>query len=124
VSGEERKIQQVILNLIVNAEHAMQNARVRRLTLRTCHRDDMIVLEVADTGAGMAPEVQQRMFEPFFTTKPEGVGTGLGLSVSYGIMQAHGGMLAATSAPGAGTTFRVTFPTARAAALPTGSPHE
>ena len=112
VAGEERKLQHVVLNLIVNAEHAMQQAPVRRLTMRTCHRDDMIVLEVVDTGTGMAPEVQQRMFEPFFTTKPEGVGTGLGLSVSYGIIRAHGGSLGATSAPGSGTTFRVTLPAA------------
>ena len=108
--GDDAKLQQVVLNLVVNAEHALLQAPVRRLRLRTCRRDDSIVLEVADTGEGMAPEVRRRIFEPFFTTKPEGTGTGLGLSVSYGIVQAHGGTCSVESAPGAGTTFRIVLP--------------
>ncbi|HEX6060375.1 MAG TPA: ATP-binding protein [Gemmatimonadaceae bacterium] len=110
IEGDAAKLQQVVLNLVVNAEHALLKAPQRRLRLRTCHRDGSIVLEVADTGEGMEPEVARRIFEPFFTTKPEGTGTGLGLSVSYGIVQAHGGDVAVDSTPGAGTTFRVVFP--------------
>jgi two-component system NtrC family sensor kinase len=110
IDGDDAKLQQVVLNLVVNAEHAMLRAAARRLRLRTCRRDDSIVLEVADSGEGMSPEVRRRIFEPFFTTKPEGTGTGLGLSVSYGIVRAHGGDLSVESAPGAGSTFRVVLP--------------
>jgi two-component system, NtrC family, sensor kinase len=67
-------------------------------------------VEVSDTGMGMSIDVKKRIFEPFFTTKPEGTGTGLGLSVSFGIVQTHGGTLTAHSAPGAGATFRLTLP--------------
>ena len=110
IEGDDAKLQQVVLNLVVNAEHALLRAADRRLRLRTCRRDRSIVLEVADTGEGMEPEVARRIFEPFFTTKPEGTGTGLGLSVSYGIVQAHGGDLSVESAPGVGSTFRVVLP--------------
>ena len=113
MEGDEAKLQQVVLNLVVNAEHALLKGLERRLRLRTCRRDESIVLEVADTGEGMAPEIARRIFEPFFTTKPEGTGTGLGLSVSYGIVQAHGGDLSVESAPGAGSTFRLVFPLVR-----------
>jgi signal transduction histidine kinase len=108
--GDDAKLQQVVLNLVVNAEHAMLRAPERRLRLRTCRRDDSIVLEVADTGEGMSPDIRRRIFEPFFTTKPEGTGTGLGLSVSYGIVRAHGGELSVESTPGVGSTFRVVLP--------------
>ena len=110
IEGDGAKLQQVVLNLVVNAEHALLGAPERRLRLRTCHREGSIVLEVADTGEGMEPEIARRIFEPFFTTKPEGTGTGLGLSVSYGIVQAHGGDVSVDSAPGVGTTFRVVLP--------------
>ncbi len=113
MEGDDAKLQQVVLNLVVNAEHALLGVVERRLRLRTCHRDESIVLEVADTGEGMSPGVARRIFEPFFTTKPEGTGTGLGLSVSYGIVQAHGGDLSVESAPGAGSTFRLVFPLVR-----------
>ena len=112
VQGDDRQLQQVVLNLVVNAEHAMAGSTVRTLTLRTRGDANRVVIEVGDTGTGMSPDVQRRIFEPFFTTKAEGTGTGLGLSVSYGIVQAHGGTLTVQSAPGAGSTFRVTLPTA------------
>ena len=111
VVADEQRLQQVLLNLLVNAEYAMHDAVERRLTLRTRREGDELVVEVADTGSGMDPETQRHIFEPFYTTKPPGVGTGLGLSVSYGIVQAHGGGITVDSTPGCGTTFRVTLPT-------------
>jgi len=108
--GDDRQLQQVLLNLIVNAEHAMAATSRRSLRLRTANEGTRVVLEVSDTGTGMSPELQARIFEPFFTTKGEGKGTGLGLSVSYGIVQAHGGTLTVLSAPGAGSTFRLSLP--------------
>jgi len=110
VSGDDQKLQQVILNLIVNAEYAMRRSATKRLAIRTAHEGDAVVTEVSDTGAGMSEETVQRVFEPFFTTKPAGEGTGLGLSVSYGIVEAHGGTITVESAPGRGTTFRIMLP--------------
>jgi two-component system NtrC family sensor kinase len=110
VHGDERQLQQVLLNLIVNAEQAVAAESLRRLTISTNNVSDRVCIAVSDTGPGMTPEVRTRIFEPFFTTKPEGAGTGLGLSVSYGIIQSHGGSLAVESAPGAGATFRITLP--------------
>ena len=118
IVADEPRLQQVLLNLIVNAEAAMTDSPVRRLTLRTIRgANDALVIEVADTGAGMDGTTQRRIFEPFFTTKPPGVGTGLGLSVSYGIVQAHAGGITVDSKPGLGTTFRLTFPAAGPSSL-------
>jgi PAS domain S-box-containing protein len=114
VSGDDQKLQQVILNLIVNAEYAMRRASTKRLIIRTAREGDTVVTEVVDTGVGMSEETLQRVFEPFFTTKPAGEGTGLGLSVSYGIIEAHGGTITVESAEGRGTTFRILLPVARA----------
>jgi two-component system, NtrC family, sensor kinase len=114
VRADHQKIQQVLLNLIVNAEHAMQSVPERRLRLVTRCEGDGVSIAITDTGSGMSPEVQARIFEPFFTTKPEGTGTGLGLSVSYGIVQAHGGSLTCESTPGLGTTFRIALPVVHA----------
>ncbi|HMI57432.1 MAG TPA: GAF domain-containing protein [Gemmatimonadaceae bacterium] len=110
VRGDDRQLQQVLLNLVVNAEHALANCPRRIITLRTSSSVGRVIVEVSDTGQGMSVEVQKRIFEPFFTTKPEGAGTGLGLSVSFGIVQTHGGTLTVHSAPGAGATFRLTLP--------------
>jgi signal transduction histidine kinase len=110
VSGDLQKLQQVLINLIGNAEHAMTDALVRILTVSTSATADHVVVSISDTGRGMPPEVRRRVFEPFFTTKPAGLGTGLGLSVSYGIIQAHGGRIDVTSEPGTGTTIIVSLP--------------
>jgi PAS domain S-box-containing protein len=110
IAGDDQKLQQVILNLIVNAEYAMRRSTTRRLVIRTAREADTAVAEVSDTGTGMSEETLQRVFEPFFTTKPPGEGTGLGLSVSYGIVEAHGGTIGVASIPGRGTTFRMMLP--------------
>jgi PAS domain S-box-containing protein len=114
VAGDDQKLQQVILNLIVNAEYAMRRTATKQLLVRTTHEGDSVVTEVSDTGTGMSDETLQRVFEPFFTTKPAGEGTGLGLSVSYGIIEAHGGTITVESIAGRGTTFRITLPIPRA----------
>ncbi|HXG72882.1 MAG TPA: ATP-binding protein, partial [Gemmatimonadaceae bacterium] len=110
VRGDEPKLQQVLLNLLVNAEYALHESHVRHLSLVTRRQQDTVEIIVADTGRGMPEEIRQRIFEPFFTTKPAGEGTGLGLSVSYGIIQAHNGSISVESAEAAGTTFTITLP--------------
>ena len=110
VRGDEQKLQQVLLNLLVNAESALRDAKVRHLSVITRSRDGTVTIVVSDTGHGMAESVSQRVFEPFFTTKPPGEGTGLGLSVSYGIVQAHEGVISVESAPDVGTTFTISVP--------------
>jgi signal transduction histidine kinase len=112
--GDDQRLQQVLLNLMVNAEYAMHRAQSRLLTIRTSRQTvggiPRVVVDVIDTGTGMTPDVLPHIFEPFFTTKPAGVGTGLGLSVSYTIVEAHGGTIDASSSPGVGTTFTVALP--------------
>ena len=107
------QINQVILNLVVNAAHAIQSDR-GRITIRTGREreqeQDMVWIEVADSGSGIAKENLTRIFDPFFTTKPVGQGTGLGLALSYGIIQKHRGEIRVDSEVGKGTTFRVLLP--------------
>lgn len=115
VPGDGHRLQQVLLNLVTNAEHALSPERTgsraaRTLTLRTSWAAHHVFVTVEDSGCGMTPEVKRRLFEPFFTTKPPGIGTGLGLSVSYGIAQAHGGSLAVESEVDVGTRVRLTLP--------------
>lgn len=112
VQGDDRQLQQVLLNLVVNAEHAMTGGSRRTLTIRTANEGARVVVEITDTGVGMSAEIQKRIFEPFFTTKPDGKGTGLGLSVSYGIVQTHEGTLTVQSREGAGSSFRISLPAA------------
>jgi signal transduction histidine kinase len=101
-------IQQVFMNLLKNARDAMPEGGP--VTLRTSKNGRYLVAEVEDAGPGIAPEVEARLFEPFFTTKGVGEGTGLGLSVSYGIVSAHGGKILIESKPGHGALFRVMLP--------------
>ena len=116
------KINQVLLNLVTNAAQAMTPGG-GTLTLSTRNDGAQIVLEVIDTGCGIAPDVLPRIFDPFFTTKPVGEGTGLGLSISYKIIAEHGGRIEAESTPGQGSTFRVRLPRQRdnARAAPAGT---
>lgn len=110
---DRHQLQQVLVNLITNAHHAMRETPApRRLTLTTRFHptEGRVSLGVADTGPGIAPGIQRRIFEPFFTTKPLGQGTGLGLSLCHGIVEDHGGSIRVESAPGQGALFRVELP--------------
>ena len=103
------RIKQVFLNLINNAVYVMKD-RGGSLTVRSSADGDTVQVEVIDTGTGIAPEHMHRIFEPFFTTKPEVSGTGLGLSVSLGIVESHGGSIEVQSEVGKGSTFTVKLP--------------
>jgi len=108
ISGNANQIQQVLINLMINAQQAMPDGGAMQIGTRRVA--NQIEVFVSDTGPGIPPEIQAKIFEPFFTTKPVGQGTGLGLSVSYGIVKDHGGQIRLESEPGKGTTFRLTFP--------------
>jgi two-component system NtrC family sensor kinase len=104
------QIQQVVLNLVLNAAEATQSKTERRVTVSTAKGDGVVLLHVSDNGEGILPENLAKIFNPFFTTKPEGKGVGLGLAVSYGIVEAHGGDIEVKSTVGEGTTFTVSLP--------------
>lgn len=111
VYGDGGKLQQVFTNLIMNARDAMFDGGT--ITLNTESSDEgQIVIEVIDTGTGIDPENLKKVFDPFFTTKGVGNGTGLGLAVSYGIVQEHAGSIDVHSENGSGATFRLVFPAA------------
>jgi signal transduction histidine kinase len=111
------RLGQVFLNLISNAVQALVEADVKRNLVRVHSRDegDHVVVEVSDNGPGIAPDAAPRIFEPFFTTKPRGMGTGLGLPISLGIVRSLGGEIIVDSRPGEGATFRVRIPATAAA---------
>ena len=123
VQGNQGKLQQVILNLMLNAKDAMHGTSKNGETgglirVRTFTESGNAIVEIEDTGAGIASENLNRIFDPFFTTKTnpqpgQHKGTGLGLAVSYGILQEHGGKITVDSAPGEGTTFRLEIPAAQ-----------
>jgi two-component system NtrC family sensor kinase len=110
--ADAHQLQQVFLNLITNAEQAMEQreGHHHRLTVRTRRNSDSIRIEVEDTGAGIPPNLIERIFNPFFTTKPTGSGTGLGLSISLGIVREHEGRIWAENPPQAGARFVVEIP--------------
>jgi PAS domain S-box-containing protein len=108
IMADAQHMKQVIVNLVVNAIHAMPGGGV--LTIRTQSFKDDVYLVVGDTGVGMTREVRRQIFSPFFTTKDVDQGTGLGLAVVHGIVTAHGGIIEVESEPGRGTRFEITFP--------------
>ncbi|MGD8897311.1 MAG: ATP-binding protein, partial [Acidobacteriota bacterium] len=108
VTGNPRNLEQVFLNLFLNAMEAMPDGGTLKIT--ATRADGFVRVVVQDTGSGIAPEHLDKIFEPFFTTKEAGEGTGLGLSVSYSIVEKHGGRLEVESQLGRGTTFTVALP--------------
>ncbi|MBI5138001.1 MAG: PAS domain S-box protein [Nitrospirae bacterium] len=106
------QLSQVFMNLLVNAAHAIQQRGT--ITIRTGAAGEFVWVEVADDGKGIPPEHMEKLFDPFFTTKPVGQGTGLGLSLAYGIVRKHNGTIDVASEEGNGATFRVTLPVRRA----------
>jgi PAS domain S-box-containing protein len=110
INGSGNRLQQVFLNLFLNARDAMPSGGM--LEVRTASQNGTVSIEVTDTGVGIPGENLHRIFDPFFTTKATGRGTGLGLSVSYGIVQEHKGRIDVRSTPGKGTAFRLEFPAA------------
>lgn len=104
------QINQVVMNMVVNAAHAMTGEARGTITISTGADGSHAWIEIADTGSGMPKEILSRIFDPFFTTKPVGKGTGLGLSLAYGIVQKHRGRIDVESEVGKGTTFRVVLP--------------
>jgi len=111
------ELNQVFMNLLVNAAHAVNTER-GTITIRTGVEGSDVWVEVADNGCGIPAENLKRIFDPFFTTKAIGKGTGLGLSLSYGIVKKHGGRIEVASEVGHGTTFRVTVPMKRSVGAP------
>ena len=119
VLANDLRLGQVFLNLLLNAAQAIppEYADVNEIRIATWHDESkgVVVSAIEDTGIGIAAEVRVRMFEPFFTTKPIGVGTGLGLSTCYGIVEGFGGSIEVESVPGKGSIFRVCLPAGRRA---------
>jgi signal transduction histidine kinase/ActR/RegA family two-component response regulator len=115
VMGDPHQLQQVFLNLFTNASHAMKATNGKgTLVVRSVLHDGEVVVQVEDDGPGIPPDHLGRIFDPFFTTKVAGEGTGLGLSLSIGIIEAHGGRLSAENLPGSGARFTVALPVADA----------
>jgi PAS domain S-box-containing protein len=126
VRANAGRLEQLFVNLLVNAAQALRAETVEQNEIRVKLRleDDRVVAEVSDTGVGIPPEIVDRVFDPFFTTKPAGSGTGLGLSISRGIAKALGGDISVTSRLGEGTTFRVSLPAALGSARASPPPLE
>jgi two-component system NtrC family sensor kinase len=121
IHGNEGKLQQVVLNILLNARDAMHGSPDARIRIATEQVAGRVFVVVQDFGGGIEPEHLSRIFDPFFTTKTkprngQHKGTGLGLAVSYGIMQEHGGKMHVNSQVGSGTTFRLEFPPAAVSA--------
>ena len=112
VRGIASQLEQVFINLVVNAMDAMQGRASRKLSIRLARDGDAVCAVVADSGCGMSEEVRARIFEPFFTTKEVGKGTGIGLAIVYGIVTGHHGCIQCSSTPGEGTRFTLTLPAA------------
>ncbi len=108
------RLNQVFMNLLVNASHAIE--KKGEICIRTRLLEDRVLIEISDNGCGIAPEKQAKIFDPFFTTKPVGKGTGLGLSIARSIIEAHQGEISLTSTPGQGSSFRIEIPISRVAA--------
>lgn len=111
---DEKKVRQVLVNLVMNAGHAVEKEGTITITTRFCDKERQLSVAVADNGYGIEQKDLTRIFDPFFTTKPTGEGTGLGLAVSYGIVKSHGGDIRVESRIGEGSVFTVLLPVAAA----------
>jgi len=107
---DEKKMKQVFINLLMNARHAIDQQGNIKITTGLNRDADQLLVKVTDSGHGIDKKNISRIFDPFFTTKPTGEGTGLGLSVSYGIVREHGGEIQVKSTVGVGSTFTVVLP--------------
>jgi signal transduction histidine kinase len=123
VAGNEARLGQVVLNLLINAAQAIAagDRESNEIRVSTSEVADEVVIEVSDTGMGIPPELQARVFDPFFTTRRRHSGTGIGLAVVRNIVSEHGGRIELTSEPGSGTTFRVFLPATRGSDLEAGA---
>ncbi|MEJ2168264.1 MAG: HAMP domain-containing sensor histidine kinase [Desulfobacterales bacterium] len=118
ILAEHNRLEQVFINLVSNAIDAMDQKTSeagfedtsKQLSIKSFMKDGQVAVYVTDTGTGMSEEVKNKIFEPFFTTKKVGKGTGLGVSISYGIVKDYGGSIDIDSELGVGTTFKLTFP--------------
>jgi PAS domain S-box-containing protein len=124
IVADEARIGQVFLNLLMNAAHSLDRGSEQsgEIALSTRLEHERVVVEIADTGGGIASEDLAHVFEPFFTTKPAGMGTGLGLAICQSIVLAHGGQISVSSTLGSGSVFQVALPRARAGAVPVTGP--
>jgi signal transduction histidine kinase len=117
IRAQANRFEQVLFNLVTNARDAIiqmpetgEDRARRKIRIRSHQEKGRVLIEVADTGAGMSPSVREQIFEPFFTTKEPGKGTGLGLSITYGIVKDYGGEIQVDSQEGMGTHFTLSFP--------------
>jgi signal transduction histidine kinase len=110
ISGDRKSLRQAFLNLLINAIQAMPGGGTLSIRAYVPNGEPWLKVDVEDTGKGIPPENLSRIFEPFFTTKEVGRGTGLGLSVTYGILEKHGGRVEVASVVGQGSTFTVSLP--------------
>ena len=104
------ELTQVMINLMINACHAIENEEEGRIEVKTVKDNDAVLIVVMDNGSGIQKRHISRIFDPFFTTKPVGRGTGLGLSVGYGIIRRHGGEITARNRQGKGAAFTIRLP--------------
>jgi len=108
---DSRRIQQVLVNLIMNSVHAIGNKG--KISISTRAENNQVLIEIEDDGPGINKKILDKIFDPFFSTKEPGQGTGLGLSVSYGIIREHDGEIRVQSTPGHGARFTVILPLSR-----------
>ena len=118
VMADKSELQQVVMNILINAVQAMQERGAITITTRHNTRDNSVEVLIADTGCGMRPDQIDQIFDPFFTTKESGQGTGLGLSIAYGIITSHHGTISVESEVGKGSTFKIRLPVA--SSVPSG----
>ncbi len=112
INADLEQMGQVLLNLLINAEHAMTDSPEKKVRIGAERSGNRVIISIADTGPGIPADKIEKIFEPFYTTKPVGKGTGLGLSICYTIVEDHGGMISIKSPVEGGALFRIELPAA------------